>query len=408
MLEVNMASAFNHVIHRLIMALAIILHHGTCSIPSFRMTESMGGWGCPNKTMPCSVINFSSPKLDRDESKYGMEGGRVSVFNNTYHLFTAEMYDDPWNVAMRLAHWSSTDMVTWKRHSTMLTSTTPSGANISSICTNMSRDVYTRTHAALWEPIVVHNGSDYLLYYTGYSCGDGLGRVCYNCNGTIYVAISTSGTVYGPWREVNLDTSKFKLKRIGKVGIVLAQPQPGVLGFDSFHPYKGHDGKWRALIGFMLPRNETLSSIGIAEPIDQANIGGLWHIVKLDFGIHEYIENPVVVELPSRQGFIALADYASLAEIGGFLFLYSQDGITWSSVYHNVNIHGGCRTPLGLVPVIHQQEEHGNDPEITQSDEFYIVYTYRYNHANWYPYPHMSHPDRYEAVFVMKGLLSFD
>eukprot|EP00039_Didymoeca_costata_P012866 m.187498 g.187498 ORF g.187498 m.187498 type:complete len:97 (-) comp15609_c0_seq12:9-299(-) len=89
----------------------------------------------------------------------------------------------------------------------------------------------------------------------------------------------------------------------------------------------------------MLPRNETLSSIGIAEPIDQANIGGLWHIVKLDFGIHEYIENPVVVELPSRQGFIALADYASLAEIGGFLFLYSQDGVKFSTSAPNQYIN---------------------------------------------------------------------
>ena len=51
-------------------------------------------------------------------NKYGFEGGRVLKLNGIYHLFTSEMVGDPHWVKMRLAHWTSTDRVHWKRPST--------------------------------------------------------------------------------------------------------------------------------------------------------------------------------------------------------------------------------------------------------------------------------------------------
>ena len=53
-------------------------------------------------------------------NKYGFEGGRVVKVGKTYHLFTSEMAGDPHWVKMRLAHWTSTDRVHWKRLATLL------------------------------------------------------------------------------------------------------------------------------------------------------------------------------------------------------------------------------------------------------------------------------------------------
>ncbi|HRI82141.1 MAG TPA: hypothetical protein PLF88_06875, partial [Opitutaceae bacterium] len=38
-------------------------------------------------------------------NRYGFEGGRVLRQGGCYHLFTAEMADDPFWVKMRLAYW---------------------------------------------------------------------------------------------------------------------------------------------------------------------------------------------------------------------------------------------------------------------------------------------------------------
>ena len=76
-------------------------------------------------------------------NKYGFEGGRVVKTGSTYHLFTSEMAGDPHWVKMRLAHWTSTDRVHWKRQATLYES---------------SGDFTgTDPRAALWSPMPVYD-----------------------------------------------------------------------------------------------------------------------------------------------------------------------------------------------------------------------------------------------------------
>jgi len=69
---------------------------------------------------PSPVITVKSPGAEGN--KYGFEGGNVVKVRGTYHLVTTEMTGEPFSVKTKLAHWSSTDRVHWKRVATLFES----------------------------------------------------------------------------------------------------------------------------------------------------------------------------------------------------------------------------------------------------------------------------------------------
>ena len=66
---------------------------------------------------PAPVITSRHPDLAGN--KYGFEGGCFVKEAGAYHAFMAEIAGDPFNCRMRLAHWSSPDLQSWQRLSTL-------------------------------------------------------------------------------------------------------------------------------------------------------------------------------------------------------------------------------------------------------------------------------------------------
>src|SRR5437773_1779516 len=66
---------------------------------------------------------LTPPPPGAESNKYAFEGGRVIREGNTFHLFISEMFSDPKWTKTRLAHWTSTDGLTFTRQSTLFEST---------------------------------------------------------------------------------------------------------------------------------------------------------------------------------------------------------------------------------------------------------------------------------------------
>jgi hypothetical protein len=56
---------------------------------------------------PTPLISHSS--TGAQDNKYGFEGGRVVLLDGIYHLFISEMFSDPKWTKTRLAHWTSSN-----------------------------------------------------------------------------------------------------------------------------------------------------------------------------------------------------------------------------------------------------------------------------------------------------------
>ena len=71
---------------------------------------------------PKGEIVIGSNHSDLGGNEHGFEGGCTFRHEGGYHLFTAEMYGDPFWVAMRLGHWRSADLRSWERVGTLFES----------------------------------------------------------------------------------------------------------------------------------------------------------------------------------------------------------------------------------------------------------------------------------------------
>src|SRR4051812_9745550 len=69
---------------------------------------------------PTPLISHSSPGAA--DNKYGFEGGRVILLDGVYHVFVSEMHADPKWTKTRLAHWTSSDGLSFARQSTLFES----------------------------------------------------------------------------------------------------------------------------------------------------------------------------------------------------------------------------------------------------------------------------------------------
>ena len=267
-------------------------------------------------------------------NKYGFEGGRVLKLGTTYHLFTSEMTGDPHWVKMKLAHWTSTDRVHWRRTATLFES---------------SGDFTGRdARAALWSPMPVFDPTvnRWNLFYVAYAASADTSREWLtNHEGRIWRAVSERagvGGIDGPWKDAGVVLERGKD----------SDPWEGLQGTDSFFPYRVKD-KWYAFYGSAHTESLPISlwQVGLASAND---LGGPWSRCTALNPLRvesRFIENPIVTQLADGS-WIAVYDNHVLNEIG---YTVSADGIHWSAGQHLVVQSGDrvwateVRTPLGLV-----------------------------------------------------------
>jgi hypothetical protein len=269
-----------------------------------------------------------------EDIKYGFESGTTLKLEGTYHLFVSEMVGDPFWVRMRLAHWTSTDRLIWKRRETIRAS---------------SGDFSGRDpRAALWSPTVVWDEEQkrWNLFYVAYHSSPSTEReFLTNARGRIWRAVSQTigqGGISGPYVDQ---------------GIVLepglrSDPWEGLQGVDSFYPWKVGDS-WYAFYGSANTERLPVEHwrVGLAKA---ATLAGPWmrlsrmNPVQIE---RKFIENPIVTKL-NGNGWLCVYDSDEPDCIG---WAYSFDGITWLPG-HALRVQrratgwaDDVRTPLGLV-----------------------------------------------------------
>ena len=274
-----------------------------------------------------------------ENNHYGFEGGCAIKYNNTYHIFTTEMYGNPLWTRTRLAHWKSRDGFSWDRVSTIFESTGDfTGSD---------------PRACLWSPMVTYDARKerWVLTYVAYNSKPNTKEAWYrNHNGKIWMAGSETkgfGGLNGPYKDYSI---------ILQPGSASDQWE-GLMGTDSFFPFPACGG-WLAFYG------SSPESVGLAA---SPKLEGPW-IRKTEVNpVRKHIENPLVTRLKDGR-YVALFDGCGQNRKIGYMT--SEDGIHWSE---EIFIHledktdpwwGLTRTPLGL---------------IQESEDLYTVFFTAYN-----------------------------
>jgi hypothetical protein len=291
---------------------------------------------------PDGVVIIGQDHPDAQGIKYGFEGGCALKANGEYHILTAEMWGDPYWVAMRLGHWKSRDLKTWKRHATLFEST---GAGHE-----------TDNKYSIWSPMAVFNAKEdrWNLFYV---CYEGKQRPDEGTHmrGKIFRAVSkTAGEagIDGPWEDANI------LMRPDAESMAWEGQQ----SVDSFYPYRVGD-RWYSHYG---GHNYTPIGPWLVGMATAPDLAGPWkRIPELSPCAFEpeFIENPIVSRIGDQ--WVAVYDSTTIEpgnkyilnprEIG---YACSADGIHWLSgqrlAIHSdseKNWSGDLRTPLGLIPM---------------------------------------------------------
>jgi len=278
-----------------------------------------------------------------EDNKYGFEGGTVFKYKGEYQLFTAERFDDPILVKMRLAHWKSKDGLTWHRVSTLFES---------------SGEFTGKDKAAsFWSPMPFFNPEEnrYNLLYVHYRAKPkDLTGWYLNYEGRIMRAVSQKkgkGGFGGPYKNVG-----YILEPDENDG-----PWVGLQGNDSFFAYQVGD-TWYGFYGSA----QTQTVKHPTMPIDTNypkwtltlakadKLSGPWKKLTEQGPVefHErFAENPVITKL--KNGL-----YVAMVDGGGKHFGYSisEDGMNWSEAEfiklqnYTKKWWVNMRTPLGLIP----------------------------------------------------------
>jgi hypothetical protein len=280
-----------------------------------------------------------------ENNKYGFEGGRALKLNNVYHIFTTEMWGEPFMCKTRLAHWKSKNGIAWVRAATLFESNGDFTGNDS--------------HASLWSPVPTFDEKQncWILTYVCYRSKPNTTEKWFrNYDGIIALAKSSvkgRNGIDGPYIETSIlmkpDT---------------AEPKFGLMGVESFFPYQVN-GQWFAIYG---------SSPGWIALAKSPALTGPWERLSESGVVGKHTENPVVSRL--RDGrYVVFFDGAGFYQKIGYMV--SSDGIHWSKpIIIDLENHpdkwwGLTRTPLGLI-----DEGQGN----------YILYFTAYNN-NFYKIP---------------------
>lgn len=277
--------------------------------------------------------------LGTHDNKYGFEGGCAFLYNNEYHLFTAERHDDPNITAMRLAHWASPDGdKNWKRISTLVQGSGDfTGKDIKS---------------SLWSPMPVYDENTELwnLFYVMYQSKPDKGDVFYrNYNGRVMRAVSQSpgykGLV-GPYEDEEI---------ILEPGIY-SDEWEGLQGTDSFFPFKVGE-KWYGFYGSsqtQAKKNPDYPqwAVGLAVADSLSGEWIRWSEINPVRLHHHFAENPIVTQLNDGL-YVAFVDTFDPSSIA---YSTSKDGQHWTKAT-SIDLSKKrkpwwtqMRTPLGLIP----------------------------------------------------------
>lgn len=270
------------------------------------------------------------------ENKFGFEGGRVIKIDNTYHLFTSEIVNDPIWTKMKLAYWTSDDGVNWIRKATL----------------KEGSGDYTGKdeRAALWSPMPIFNEDTnrWNLFYVAYKSAPSLPtNFLGNHAGKIWQAVSSVagiGGIGGPYLD-----KKVVLKPGKDSG-----EWEGLQGTDSFFPFKVNKD-WYAFHGSAQTEFKPVKSFLVGKAKSTSgHLDGPWKRVAEFSPVpleDKFIENPIVTHLPGK-GYLVVYDNLGANSIG---WAFSKDGINWGKgnslvIQPQSDVWSkDVRTPLGLV-----------------------------------------------------------
>jgi len=242
------------------------------------------------------------------KNRSGFETGQVVKINGVYHMFINEMFERP-HKDMRIAYWTSSDAIHWKRQSTIVESIpgrSPSNPK-----------------SEVWVTGVEFNTDEnaWNIFYVSYRSGDKekgeLEQSDYE--GKIWRSksvITEINGIAGPYAEL---------------GIVLqsdenSQSWEGQQAVASFNPYKVGD-KWYAMYDGhnYIPKGPWPVGLAYAD-----KLSGPWK--RLPEGTNPlpiadvFAENTVITEL-KEGGYLTIFDSLGDQEIG---YSISDNGLNWS------------------------------------------------------------------------------
>lgn len=253
------------------------------------------------------VIGPNHPDVQGSNNKSGFETGQVVKVNGVYHMFVNEMFGRH-HLDMRIAHWSSTDAINWKRQSTIFNSIPGRSA--------------FNPRSELWLTNVIFNEKEnaWNIFYVAYRAGnEKTGEIL----GSDY---------YGRiWRAKSVKTGIEGINGpYADMGIVLqpdedSQEWEGQQGPDSFNAYEV-DGVWYAIYGghFHTPRGPWPVGLAYSKALE-----GPWRRMPKTYNpipiVKVFTENPVVSRLKDGR-YLMVFDSLGDQEIG---YSISEDGVNW-------------------------------------------------------------------------------
>jgi len=282
------------------------------------------------------VIGKDHP--DCKDDKYGFEGGLVIKLKKNYHMFTAENHGDPRIVRMRIAHWTSTDALDWKRQSTIVET---SGEPI---------EVTGRAYASIWQPTPVFNKAEnrwdmFCVAYKKSVTGKGF---ILRFQSTV---VGRDG-IGGPYKELGVIMQPDKESQIWE----------GWQGVATFNPFQVSKGKWLAFYGSAAGKNPEGWLVGLASA---PALSGPWKRLPEGNPVlieSVFMENPIVTRIGKLYVIVYDSDVQNPTKRSYFFenhsvgYATSKDGIHWSKGGRitvqpegDVNWSSDIRTPLGLV-----------------------------------------------------------
>ncbi|MES2774988.1 MAG: hypothetical protein V4722_12430 [Bacteroidota bacterium] len=253
------------------------------------------------------VINNNHSDVIASSNRSGFETGQVVKLSNVYHMFVNEMFDRP-HRDLRIAYWTSTDAVNWKRQSTIVNS--------------IPGRTHTNPRAEVWVNAVVFNEGEnaWNIFYTAYRAGD-----------------STKGEIQGSdyagriWQATSIVKGRDGIAGpYADLGVVLqpdasSQAWEGQQAVASFFPYKAGNTWYSLFAGHNhVPRG--------GWPVGTAfsnKLNGPWTRMPEEFNpltvADTFMENPIVSVIKDGR-YMMVFDSFGDQEIG---YSLSDDGVNW-------------------------------------------------------------------------------
>ncbi|MBO9618730.1 MAG: hypothetical protein J7539_06790 [Niabella sp.] len=253
------------------------------------------------------IIDADNPDVLASANQSGFETGQVIKLDGIYHMFVNEMFGRA-HLDMRVAHWTSTDAVQWKRQATIVNSIPGRTA--------------TNPRSEVWLNTITFNEAEnaWNIFYVAYRAGDSTkGEIPRNdYSGHIWrgrSVVSGKAGIDGPYADM---------------GIVLqpdaqSQAWEGQQAVASFFPYKAGRTWYGLYAGHNhIPRGPWPIGMAFAEKLD-----GPWTRLPEGFNplkiADTFIENPVVSRLKDGR-YLMVFDSFGDREIG---YSLSDDGVHW-------------------------------------------------------------------------------